>query len=309
MHTIPTISDVDFTFSLEKLSEYVSSSELDAIAITNHDVFDLTQFHEIDDALGCIVFPGIEVNLDNGHILVISENRNLEEFQIKTRLVSEKITKIGDSISVGELVQIFGDLNNYLLIPHYQKKPFVSRGNISQLSAFISAGEVDSPKKFIRMVRDEDELTPVLFSDLRIKEDLRIFPPRQTYVDCGELTLNSLKYSLRDRKKVALSKFDGNSLFNIFDDGQQISTGLNIVFGKRSSGKTITLNRINEECENVKYIPQFSLVQRDDAIYEREFNEGIARKKSNFADKHLRFKGSVSLILNSASLVVKVTPT
>ncbi|MBO2654222.1 histidinol phosphatase [Shewanella algae] len=287
LHTIPTVSDADFTFSLDKFIEYVNSAELDAVAITNHDIFDLGQFHKIEAALDCIVFPGIEINLDNGHILVISENRNLEEFQIKTNLVSDKIKEIGDSISAGELIQIFGDLNNYLLIPHYQKKPAVSKDNIQELNAFISAGEVDSPKKFIRMARDEAELTPVLFSDLRIKEGLRIFPPRQTYIDCGELTLNAIKHSLRDRKKVALSKSDGNSLFNIFDDGQQLSTGLNIILGARSSGKTVTLNRINEECENVKYIPQFSLVQRDDAANEREFNEGVARKKSNFADKHL----------------------
>ena len=247
LHTIPTVSDADFKFSLDKFIEYVNSAELDAIAITNHDIFDLVQFHEIDDALDCIVFPGIEINIDTGHILVISENRNLEEFQIKTNLVSEKIREIGDSISADELIQIFGDLNDYLLIPHYQKKPAVSRDNIAQLSEFISAGEVDSPKKFIRMARDEAELTPVLFSDLRIKEGLRIFPPRQTYIDCGELTLNAIKHSLRDRKKVALSKSDGNSLFNIFDDGQQLSTGLNIILGARSSGKTVTLNRINEE--------------------------------------------------------------
>lgn len=299
LHTIPTVSDADFTFSLDKFIEYVNTAELDAIAITNHDMFDLAQFHEIDDALECITFPGIEINLDNGHILVISENRNLEEFQIKTNLVSQKIREVGDSINADELTQIFGDLNNYLLIPHYQKKPSVSRDNITKLNEFISAGEVDSPKKFIRMARDETELTPVLFSDLRIKEGLRIFPPRQTYIDCGELTLNAIKHSLRDRKKVALSKSDGNSLFSIFADGQQLSTGLNIILGARSSGKTVTLNRINEECENVKYISQFSLVQRDDAINEKEFNEGVARKKSNFADKHLSpFKTVLDDVIN-----------
>lgn len=104
---------------------------------------------------------------------------------------------------------------------------------------------------------------------------------------------------LRDRSKVALSRSDGNSLFQVFDDGQQLSTGLNIVLGARSSGKTVTLNRINEECENVKYIPQFSLVQRDDANYEKEFNKGVARKKSNFADKHLNpFKTVLDDVIN-----------
>ncbi|WP_125561442.1 PHP domain-containing protein [Pseudoalteromonas rubra] len=306
LHTIPTVSDADFTFSLDTLKKYVDSSELDAIAITNHDIFDLAQFHEINEALDCIVFPGIEINLDNGHILVISENRSLEEFKIKAEQVSDKVKEMGDSISVDELVHIFGDLNNYLLIPHYQKKPVVSSGNISKLSDFICVGEVDSPKKFIRLARDETELTPVLFSDLRVKEGLRTFPPRQTYIDCGELTLDAIKHSLRDRGKVALSKLDGNSLFNIFDDGQQLSTGLNIVLGARSSGKTVTLNRINEEFDNVKYITQFSLVQRDDANNEKDFNAGVARKKSNFSDKHLSaFKSVLDDVINIDLVVNK----
>ncbi|MBB1383452.1 phosphotransferase, partial [Shewanella sp. SR41-2] len=202
LHTIPTISDAHFTFSLAKLEEYVNSAELDAIAITNHDVFDLHQFHEIKAQLSCKVFPGIEINLERGHILLISEDKNLHDFQQKTKMVSEKITKIGDLISVEELISIFGNLNDYLLIPHYQKKPSLSKDVIEKLKMFVSAGEVDSPKKFIRMAKDVAELTPVLFSDNRIKEGLRSFPPRQTYINCGELTLNAIKQSLRDRSKV-----------------------------------------------------------------------------------------------------------
>jgi len=98
---------------------------------------------------------------------------------------------------------------------------------------------------------------------------------------------------------VALSKSEGNSLFQVFDDGQNLSTGLNIVLGARSSGKTVTLNQINKDCENVKYIPQFSLVQRDDANYEKEFNADVARKKSAFSDKHLAlFKTVLDDVLN-----------
>ncbi|SDZ93805.1 hypothetical protein SAMN05660420_00803 [Desulfuromusa kysingii] len=299
IHTVPTISDAHFTFSLAKLCEYVNSAELDAIAITNHDMFDLGQFNKITEKLDCVVFPGIEINIDKSHVLVISENQNLDEFQLKTQTVSEKITAVGDSISVDELVDIFGDLNKYLLIPHYEKRPAISGDTLNQIGGFISAGEVDSPKKFIRMAKDETEITPVIFSDVRIREDMNKFPTRQTYIDCGELSLNSLKFSLRDRHKVALSKSEGNSLFQVFDDGQRLSTGLNIVLGARSSGKTVTLTQISKDCTNVKYIPQFSLVQRDDASYEKEFNADVARKKSTFADKHLSpFKTVLDDILN-----------
>ncbi|WP_225027163.1 phosphotransferase [Pseudomonas aeruginosa] len=299
MHSIPTISDSHFKFSLEKLKEYVSSAELDAIAITNHDMFDLDQFNEIVDALDCVVFPGIEINLESGHVLVISENENLDDFQLKANAVSQKIIAVGDSISVDELVQIFGDLNNYLVIPHYEKRPCLHAETIRKLRDFISAGEVDSPKKFVRMAKDDAELTPVIFSDVRISEGMNKFPTRQTYIDCGDLSIKSLKFSLRDKTKVTLSKSDGNSLFQVFDDGQKLSTGLNIVLGARSSGKTVTLTQINSDCENVKYIPQFSLVQRDDANYEKEFNADVARKKSAFADKHLApFKAVLDDVLS-----------
>ena len=299
IHTIPTFSDAHFNFSIEKLKEYVNISEIDAIAITNHDLFDLAQFKQIVNELNCIVFPGIEINLAKGHILLISENEDLEEFQIKTQAVAEKIRAVGDTLSVEELLEIFGDLNKYLLIPHYEKKPPISKATLDQISNFVSAGEVDSPKKFIRLAKDEKELTPVLFSDIRIKEKMRKFPPRQTYIDCGDLSLNSIKHSLRDRNKVALSREEGNSIFQLFEDGQKLSTGLNIILGARSSGKTETLNQISQDCENVKYIRQFSLVQRDDGNYEREFNEGVARKKSVFADKHLApFKTILDDVLN-----------
>ena len=214
-----------------------------------------------------------------GHILLISENDDLDEFQIKTQAVSENNKAVGDTLSIADFCSIFGDLNRYLLIPHYEKKPAISRETLDQIGEFISAGEVDSPKKFIRLAKDEREMTPVIFSDIRIREGMSKFPSRQTYIDCGDLSLNSLKHSLRDRNKVALSSSEGNSLFQVFDDGQKLSTGLNIVLGARSSGKTETLTQISKDCENVKYIRQFSLVQTDDINYEKEFNEDVARKK------------------------------
>ena len=299
IHTVPTISDAHFSFSLEKLNEYVNSAELNAIAITNHDLFNLQQFNEIVEKLECAVFPGVEINLVKGHVLIISENENLDDFQLKTQAVSEKIKAIGDSIAVDELVNIFGDLHNYLVIPHYDKRPAISGDTLEKIWDFVSAGEVDSPKKFIRLAKDETEITPVIFSDVRISEEMSKFPTRQTFIDCGDLSLKSLKYSLRDRTKVALSKSEGNSLFQIFDNGQNLSTGLNIVLGARSSGKTVTLDQISKDCENVKYIPQFSLVQRDDVNYEKEFNADVARKKSAFSDKHLApFKSVLDDVFN-----------
>jgi hypothetical protein len=63
-----------------------------------------------------------------------------------------------------------------------------------KLENFITAGEVDSPKKFIRAKKNESNLVPVYFSDCRISDTLGTFPVRQTFVDCAEVNLESIKF-------------------------------------------------------------------------------------------------------------------
>lgn len=287
IHTVPTFSDSKFEFSLYTFKKYAEEAHLDAVAITNHDVFDAVQFTTIKDALGIAVFPGIEVNLEQGHILLISDGVNLEDFDDRTNLVSQKITQVGDNISFDELRRIFGDLNNYLVIPHHDKKPAITGETLEKIKPYAPAGEVDSAKKFIRAIKDDTKLTPVLFSDVRIREGLANLPTRQTYVDCGDISLDAIKACLRDKAKVSLTENDGNKLWQIFEDGQKLSTGLNVLLGERSSGKTYTLNKLHDTVENVKYIRQFSLVQQDEESYEREFDRDVERKRSVFVDEYL----------------------
>jgi len=299
IHTVPTLSESPFTFDLQMLVKYVSEAALDAIAITNHDVFDRLQYEAIVEALNIVVFPGLEVTLDCGHLLIIGNITNLDTFDDHAREVSARITQPGDSISVDELIGIFRNLDESLVIPHYDKRPAIKREALEPIALYVSAGEVDSAKKFIRAIKDETKPTPVLFSDVRISENMTAFPARQTFVDCGELTLRALKTCLQDKGKVALSERHGNRLFQVLGDGQMLSTGLNVLLGERSTGKTYTLNRINASHENVKYIRQFSLVQQDDAACAREFSEDLKRTRSQFIEEFLSgFKVVLNDVMN-----------
>lgn len=284
IHTVSTISDRAFTFSLDTFKRYVIDAKLDAVAVTNHDVFDGAQFRQIQQELTATVFPGIEINVESGHVLVIGRPSELDDFESKTTLVSQRITKTGDKIAVEDLIKIFGDLQNYLVIPHYDKGPSIAGETLEKLRPYISAGEVDSAKKFVRNIKDQSKLTPVLFSDSRMRVDLAALPTRQTFVDCGTLTLEALKSCLQDKAKVALSERDGNKLWQVFDNGQKLSTGLNVVLGTRSTGKTYTLNQISETIKSVKYIRQFSLVQQDEA---GEFKNSVELRRSAFVDQYL----------------------
>jgi len=287
IHTVKTISDRSFEFSIDTFKRYVSDANLDAVAVTNHDIFDAEQFQLIKDALPIVVFPGIEINVDAAHVLVIARPADLDDFKAKTAEVSSRITKLGDSITVDELVAIFGDLANYLVIPHYDKRPAITGETLDKLKPYISAGEVDSAKKFVRNAKDPAKPTPVLFSDSRMAADFTSLPTRQTFIDCGDVTLEALKACLKDRAKVALSERHGNKLWQVFDDGQQLSTGLNVLIGARSTGKSYTLDRISNEVRNIKYIKQFQLVQHDSDNDEREFTTSVERRRSIVMDQYL----------------------
>lgn len=284
IHTVSTISDTEFTFSLEKLHDYIISQNINAIAITNHNTFNLEQFREIDEALPINVFPGIEINLECGHLLLISDNNELEAFNEKCQHVEDKIGTAEDSISIHEFKEIFHDLNKYLLIPHYDKKPAMRQEKLNELSSYINAGEVTSVKKFIYHTKNTDSLVPVMFSDSRLTEETSIFPTRQTYIDLQIISFPGIKSCLNDKCKVALSEENGNEFFQATSDGLLLSTGLNIILGERSSGKTFTLDKISKENENVKYIEQFSLLHND----EERFNEQLATEESRVTEDYLK---------------------
>ena len=287
IHTISTVWDAPFTFALTALERYVSNAALDAIAITNHNTFDQAQFAEISASIEVAVFPGIEVSLDCGHLLIITDVAHLDLFEEQAKKINELITQPRDCISVDDLFRVFSNLAENIVIPHYDKKPAIKGRPLERLAPFVNCGEVDSAKKFIRAIKSNTDITPVIFSDVRVCEALDQIPTRQTFVDCGEVTFGAFKECMSDKRKVALSEKDGNNLFQVFDDGQKLSTGLNILLGGRSTGKTFTLNRINQSHDHVKYIRQFSLVQQDEAAYEREFSKDLQRTRSQFVEEYL----------------------
>src|SRR5690554_434005 len=265
IHTISTESDNSFNFDMDILAKYVNDLSIDAIAITNHNIFNKNQYDEIVKTLktSTVVFPGIEVSLENGHILVIAPTEKIYEFDNECHSISNHFKTHG-LLSINDFLEIFENIYDYLIIPHYDKKPVISDSIIEKLREHIVCGEVQSPKKFEYCIKDETKLTPVLFSDFRQynynpdPKNQKTFPVRQTYIDCSNLALTNLKLALRDKHKVSLTPTKLNKVFQILPDGTIASTGINAIVGKRSSGKTYTLDMIRNtyDINTVKYIKQ-----------------------------------------------------
>ena len=307
IHTVPSVSDREFTYDKEILSDYVAKTKLDVIAITNHNLFDYAQFQEIKDILPqIVVLPGIEVDLEDGHILVIANNddRTLLDFNSKCEEIKNLIKSEADNITYDRFVGIFGDLSKYLLIPHYEKEPKLRKDILEKLGRNIIAGEVSSVKKFIYMEKERAGLTPVYFSDFRIEKGITPdkYPVSHTFFDVDEVNIKTLKLCLMDKTKVSLTSEEGIKLFPIFPNGQKLSTGLNIMYGKRSTGKTFTLDAIASRFNGkAKYIKQFELLNtnRNDS---EQFESDMKVRQEESAENYLReFSDVVTDMLKTCS--------
>lgn len=264
VHTISTSKDVDFSFDIEKLKSYVEVLKLDVIAITNHNTFDREQYEKIKEKVNITVLPGVEVDIENAHMIVITEESNLDTFVEQISQLKEKLENNKKSITYDEFIEVFSNYEQYLLIPHYKKKPALQQQIIKKFGTNIKCGEVDGVKKFCILKKQEDDLVPILSSDVRIKNDLEIFPTRCTYLDIEDTTLRSIKYGLMDKSKVFITENKNDNEFIFSQDGLVASTKLNVIIGKRSSGKTYTMENIRKtfDTANIKYIKQFEITEK-----------------------------------------------
>lgn len=307
IHTVASVSDRAFVYDKEILKDYVKKTGLDVIAITNHNLFDYAQFNEIKDELpNTIVLPGIEVDLEKGHILVIANNDEgtLYDFNAKCSDVKDKIHSENDYISYDTFARIFTDFNKYLLIPHYDKSPKLPKEIISKFGGNIVAGEVSSVKKFIYMENEADEITPVYFSDFRVEKGIapEDYPVSHTFMDVNEVDVNTLKLCLMDKTKVSLTAEKGVKLFPIFSNGQMLSTGLNIMFGKRSTGKTYTLDAIAKKFgDRAKYIRQFELLNTGKNDSDQFESDQKVRQEHYAEDFFKEFRDVVTDMLETSS--------
>lgn len=281
IHTIASPLDHDFEFDSNVLLERVKSNHLDAIAVTNHNVFNRANYEEVRSCLpeSVCVFPGVEVSVEGFHVLVIaSPNRtdSLEEACSKIPNIKQ-----GDSgIAIGEFRRLFGD-GSYIVIPHYKKKPSISSHELELLTDLVTALEVSSDKKWCYESRLSN-MPIVLFSDCRCGKNDNAVWGRYTYVSIGDITFDALRLAFRDKSKFSITERENH--FELMP-GLYVSSGLNVIVGGRSSGKTYLLDRISESCDpdDLVYVRQFGIVKDAE---DKKFNELLADEEASIKEDY-----------------------
>lgn len=156
IHTVQTPSDPNgFIFDLEVLKDYIISSKLDAIAITNHNAFYKNDWETISEAVEVPVFPGAELNITTtsgfGHVLLIANQNDIEDFVSGMKVFANECPGKKDSVEWEKVIEIFPKLKDWLVIPHYNKKKKVDTPTLKKIEELTGcdALEVSNAKKWI----------------------------------------------------------------------------------------------------------------------------------------------------------------
>lgn len=239
----------------------IISTEVGIIAITNHNVFDLVQFNEINRQLdgNVQVWPGVELDIledgARGHLLVIVSPSMSTEFSQSIDELTKDATPDNFTCSIDLALQKF-DAFGPLYVAHYkQKKPNISDDALEKLISGTA-----KPKRVIKEVTNSISAgiyishghASIYGSDVHdwatYEEQSRDLPDLRLPVEsfehfCLLLEKDPTTINTVLDKKVAedlrLSPFeDGSSMkLKVFND-------INVVFGPKGTGKSCILKSI-----------------------------------------------------------------
>ncbi len=280
IHTVPSIKDSDFNFSIEWLKAYVDKTKLDAIAITNHDLFDKNNFEEISEYLPNVkVYPGIELALDIGHVNIVFPCDCIDVLSQFSEWLSNIHQTQSDSITSEQLREQLPCWDQGIYIFELGKSKGVKEiPNI--FSNLVCVGGVPNQLRFNIAKNNPESLVPCLFSDAHAtnqdsdnRNDIAKLQNKQTYLQIDSCEFEDIKKCLRDKSKVSINKENLKDVVDI--DGVKISSGLNLVVGKRGTGKTYFLNKIKEFSDDEYYeIKQFETAKADEYIEKQRKDQG-----------------------------------
>lgn len=280
IHTIASSKDYEFTYSSEWLQNYVKEASLDAIAITNHDLFDIENFEKVKkDIPNVSVFPGIELSLEEGHVNIIFSEDNIHNLKNFSDWLSNKNPEY--KLHTDEYCANMNNWEEGIYIFEMGKSNSLSIPPQILNSSAIKVGGVSNQLKF-QSLYNQNSTIPVLFSDAHAslddpekeRKDIELLKLKNTYLQIDNCTFSEIKNCMLHRKNINTNK---DNLRNIMEIGEHnVSTGLNLIVGKRGTGKTIFLENIKKQFDDDEYyaINQFETSQADNYIEEQRIEQG-----------------------------------
>lgn len=245
----------------EDFCKTVLSTDVGIIAITNHNVFDLEQFKEIETGLGhdAQVWPGIELDIVDGelrgHLLLIVSPKSAGDFSVAVEELTKDSTPDQFAATVDDVLAKFDSLNP-LYVAHYQQKmPCLSEASLERLltgtknpgrvikevtnsisaGIYISHGHASIHGSDVHDWAKYEELAQEL-PDLRLPVDS--FEHFCLLLEKDPTTINTV-LDRKTSEDLELCPFGDDSVLSVkaFND-------INVIFGPKGTGKSCVLKAI-----------------------------------------------------------------
>lgn len=244
----------------KQFCEAVLATDVGVIAITNHNVFDLIQFREIQAGIGKVqVWPGVELDIvedgSRGHLLVIVSPTVADKFAKAVKSITEGTTPDTFTVSIDKVLSCF-DAMKPLYVAHYkQKQPSLPEPALAKLIA-----ETRNPNFVLKEVTNSISAgiyishghSSIYGSDLQdwgtYAECAADLPDLRLPVDSFDhfcLLLNKDQTTINtalDRKTsevLTLEPFDEDTEIAV-----RVYNDINVVFGPKGTGKSCILKAI-----------------------------------------------------------------
>lgn len=246
-----------------KFVEKVSKSNVEIVAITNHNHFDYEQYKQFKEAAKecCDIWPGIELDIqgktNKSHMIVIANPDNVELFENE---VSKMIGDVNPNKCLFKLKEVYEKLNkcDVIYIPHFHKSPKISDEDIEELNnllddktrLFKETSDYRSLGVFANYdysviigsdVQDWSNYENSTFADLR----LRVSNFRQfcLLAQKDRVVINTLLNSKGKTEFIVYPYKNVSIKLKIYND-------INIIFGQKGTGKSQTLKSLRKQYED-----------------------------------------------------------
>lgn len=295
----------------KKFCEIVTSTDVKIIAITNHNVFDLTQYEEIIKELkGEIqVWPGVELDIvedeKRGHLIVIVSPEKAKDFSLILNGLTKESTPDTFNINIDSTLSGFDKLNP-LYIAHYrQKKPDINEEGVNKIiqktsnknrvikevGNSISAGILIShghQSIFGSDIHDWDKYKEISkrLPDLRLP--VESFEQFCLLLEKDDQTINTI-LDKKTPENMTISPFEDDTTLEL-----RCHNDINIFFGSKGTGKSKILEAISKFYQNkgvsaTVFEPSSSKLEKEYDLKGKNYTLNLENHEVNYCTDEIDF--------------------
>lgn len=249
----------------EEFADILKDTDVNILAITNHNHFDLAQFEEFRDSVisHCQVWPGIELDvLENGkrsHLIVVCNPKNYKSFNLAASQLLDGKSADTFTISLEDLVVKLDSLDCIYIAHYFVKKPSLGNEEIEKLYSLVS-----NPKRILKEatnsisagiyishghnsifgsdVQDWKQYIEISKTLPELRLPVESFEQFCLLLEKDEATINTI-LDKKQKQSIELFPFKSDPFEKVELD---IFSDINILFGSKGTGKTDILEALSK---------------------------------------------------------------